>query len=209
MRDPLGNPHAWYVLLEFTAQAEGTLDATLEGLLEAAIETGLIEDAAVAASGDQRKMFWRLRELMSEVQKHEGGSIKHDVSVPIGAVPRFLADTDAALAKAVPGARPILFGHLGDGNIHANISQPEGADKQAFLDRWDEVNTIVHDLVARVRRFDLRRTRHRRDEARSAARRERPGGARRHAAAQERARPARHSQSGEGPVTQKNIGRFR
>ena len=149
VRDPLGSRHAWYVLLELTSQTEGTLDATLEGLLEAAIEDGLVEDAALATSGEQRKMFWRLRELMSEMQKYEGGSIKHDVSVPIGAVPAFLTDVEAAIARTVPGARPVLFGHLGDGNIHANVSQPEGMDKQAFLDRWDEVNTVVHDLTAR------------------------------------------------------------
>ena len=148
VRDPLGGKHAWYVLLELTSQTEGTLDAALEGLLEAAMQAELVEDAAIAASGDQAKMFWRLRELMSEVQKHEGGSIKHDVSVPIGAVPQFLADVETQVERAMPGARPVLFGHLGDGNIHANISQPEGADKQAFLGRWGEVNTIVHGLVA-------------------------------------------------------------
>ncbi len=149
VRDPLSAKHAWYVLLELTSQTEGTLDTVLEALLEAGMEREWIEDAAIAASGDQAKMFWRLRELMSEVQKHEGGSIKHDVSVPIGAVPRFLADVEADVERAMPGARPVLFGHLGDGNIHANISQPVGMDKQAYLDRWNEVNAIVHGLVAR------------------------------------------------------------
>lgn len=146
-RDPLTGRHAWYVLLELTSQTDGSLDDALEGLLGEAIERGLVEDAALATSLDQRNAFWRLRELLSEVQKYEGGSIKHDVSVPIGAVPGFLADVEAALAKAEPGARLVAFGHLGDGNIHCNVSQPEGGEKAAFLARWDAVNTIVHDLV--------------------------------------------------------------
>jgi FAD/FMN-containing dehydrogenase len=83
------------------------------------------------------------------MQKHEGGSIKHDVSVPISAVPAFLADVARDVPAAVPGARMVAFGHLGDGNIHCNVSQPVGADKQAFLDRWHDVNEIVHGLVAK------------------------------------------------------------
>ena len=146
-RDPLVGAHPWYVLLELTSQIEGSLDAALEGILEEAIERAIVDDAVVAASLDQRNALWRLRELLSDVQKHEGGSIKHDVSVPIGEVPGFLADVEVALARHEPGARLVAFGHLGDGNIHCNVSQPVGADKQAFLDRWDAVNTLVHDLV--------------------------------------------------------------
>jgi FAD/FMN-containing dehydrogenase len=81
------------------------------------------------------------------VQKQEGGSIKHDVAVPVSAVPRFLAEASAAVVATVPGARPFPFGHLGDGNIHFNVSQPPDIDKQAFLDRWDEVNAAVHAVV--------------------------------------------------------------
>ena len=146
-RDPLTEHHAWYVLLELTSQMEGSLDAALEGILGEAIESGDVEDAVVATSIGQRNGFWQLRELLSEVQKHEGGSIKHDVSVPVGAVPSFLADVERALAGHMPGARLVAFGHLGDGNIHCNVSQPVGADKAAFLDRWNDVNTLVHDLV--------------------------------------------------------------
>ena len=146
-RDPLTGQHAWYVLLELTSQTDGSLDDALEGVLGEAIERGLVEDAVLATSLDQRNAFWRLRELLSEVQKYEGGSIKHDVSVPIGAVPGFLADVEAALARQEPGARLVAFGHLGDGNIHCNVSQPVGADKATFLARWDEVNSLVHNLV--------------------------------------------------------------
>jgi len=148
-RDPLSDQHAWYVLIELASQADSALEETLENLLGEAIEKELVEDAAIATSLVQRNDFWRLRELLSEVQKHEGGSIKHDVSVPISAVPAFLADVARDVPAAVPGARMVAFGHLGDGNIHCNISQPIGADKQAFLDRWNEVNEIVHGLVGK------------------------------------------------------------
>ena len=147
VRDPLGQTHAWYVLLELTSQTTGALDAEVEDLLAEAIERDLVEDAAIANSLDQRAAFWRLRELMSEMQKYEGGSIKHDVSVPIGQVPAFLDEVAVALRTDVPGARLVAFGHLGDGNIHCNVQQPVGADKQDFLDRWDEVNRLVHGIV--------------------------------------------------------------
>jgi FAD/FMN-containing dehydrogenase len=147
VRDPLPKPAPWYVLIELASQSDG-LDQRLIDLLDRAVEDGVIIDAAVAASLAQRKEFWRLRELLPEVQGHEGGSIKHDVSVPIADVPGFLTEVESALAKAVPGARLFAFGHLGDGNIHCNVSQPIDADKQAFLARWEEVNAIVHAIVA-------------------------------------------------------------
>lgn len=148
-RDPLGAPHPWYVLLELGSQIEGESDALMQ-ILEAGMERGLIADAAVAASLDQRAAFWRLRELLSEMQKHEGGSIKHDVSVPVAKVPEFLDEMFVAIEAFMPGARPVPFGHLGDGNIHANVSQPVGMDKQAFLDRWYEMNEVVHAIVTRL-----------------------------------------------------------
>ena len=148
-RDPLAAPHAWYVLMELASQTDAALETTMETILADAIERGCVEDATIAASLDQRLAFWRLRELLSEVQKHEGGSIKHDISVPISCAPAFLADVEKQVTAAIPGARVVAFGHLGDGNIHCNVSQPVGADKQAFLDRWDEVNAIVHGIVAK------------------------------------------------------------
>jgi FAD/FMN-containing dehydrogenase len=147
VRDPLPSPHAHYILLELASQSEH-LAERLMSLLEKAMEDGIIEDAAVAASLDQRRAFWRLRELLPDVQGREGGSIKHDVSVPISDVPVFLEEVETAVSRRIPGARLVAFGHLGDGNIHCNVSQPVGADKAAFLALWDEVNTIVHDIVA-------------------------------------------------------------
>jgi FAD/FMN-containing dehydrogenase len=147
-RDPLSGPHAWYVLMEFTSQTEHGLQETVESLLGKALEEGIAEDAALAASLDQRNALWRLREHLSEVQKHEGGSIKHDVSVPIAAVPEFIQKATAAVEAALPGARVLAFGHLGDGNIHFNVSQPIGVDKEAFLARWHEINDVVHTSVA-------------------------------------------------------------
>jgi FAD/FMN-containing dehydrogenase len=146
-RDPLSGPSHWYVLMELSSPGLEGLDATMETLLEKALDAGLISDAALAASETQRNDLWRIREAMSEVQRFEGGSIKHDVSVPVAAVPTFLARGIALVEAMVPGCRPLPFGHLGDGNIHFNISQPVGADKAAFLARWDEVNEAVHALV--------------------------------------------------------------
>jgi FAD/FMN-containing dehydrogenase len=148
-RDPLSGAHAWYVLMELASQAEHGLRDTAEALLGEALERGIVEDVALAASLDQRNAFWRLREHLSEVQKHEGGSIKHDVSVPVAAVPAFIATATKAVESALPGARVVAFGHLGDGNIHFNVSQPIGADKAAFLERWPEINDVVHEIVAR------------------------------------------------------------
>jgi FAD/FMN-containing dehydrogenase len=148
-RDPLSGVHAWYVLLELASQAETGLDEAAETLLADALDKAIAEDAAFASSLDQRNAFWRLREHLSEVQKHEGGSIKHDVSVPVAAVPEFIQNATAAVEAALPGARVLAFGHLGDGNIHFNVSQPIGADKDAFLARWHEINDVVHAIVAR------------------------------------------------------------
>src|SRR6516165_8346455 len=148
VRDPLPSKHAWYVLLQLSSQSSG-LRAMMEDVLAAAAERGLIEDATIAESLDQAKAFWRIREILPEVQKPEGGSVKHDVSVPIALVPEFLEQADAAVEKLIPGARPVPFGHVGDGNIHYNVSQPMGADKEVFLARWHEVNEVVDDVVAK------------------------------------------------------------
>jgi FAD/FMN-containing dehydrogenase len=148
-RDPLPSSHEWYVLMELSSQAETGTDAALEAILAAALEAGEIADAAIAASLDQRAAFWRMREALAEVQGREGGSIKHDVSVPVAAVAEFIGEADAIVTRMIPGCRPVAFGHLGDGNIHYNVSQPVGADKAAFLARWGEVNDAVHALVGR------------------------------------------------------------
>ena len=149
VREPLAERHAWYVLLEIASLTGEGLDQTMLQVLERAMEEGFVEDAAVAASLDQRAIFWRLREMLAESPKFEGGSIKHDISVPVARVPDFLDEAWAAVVARIPGARPTPFGHMGDGNIHFNISQPEGADKEAFLARWVEVNEIVHAITAK------------------------------------------------------------
>ena len=148
-RDPLPDAHPWYVLIELSSQARSGLRAVLEEILAEGLERGLVQDATIADSLDQTKMFWRIREMFGEVQRHEGGSIKHDISVPVAAVPAFIAEASAAVTRLIPGSRPLPFGHLGDGNIHYNVAQPVGADKAEFLKRWDEVNAAVFAVVAR------------------------------------------------------------
>ena len=148
-RDPLSQAHPWYALIEVSAQQEDGLDDALTALLGDALERELIVDAALATTLEQREAFWRLRESMSDAQKPQGGSIKHDVSTPVGAVPAFIAEATAAVAAFTPEARVVAFGHLGDGNTHFNVSQPIGADRQAFLDQWSAMNEVVHAVVAR------------------------------------------------------------
>jgi FAD/FMN-containing dehydrogenase len=107
-------------------------------------------DATIADSLEQGKSFWRIREMFGEVQRHLGGSIKHDVSVPVAAIPAFIEQANAAVVKLIPGSRPLPFGHVGDGNIHYNVTQPDGSDKAAFLARWDEVNAVVFEVVRKL-----------------------------------------------------------
>ncbi len=145
--DPLQERSPWYILAEATGGANSGLQNTMERCLAAATENGIATDAVIAASEAQRAALWRLRESISEAQKFEGGSIKHDVSVPIAAIPDFLARGMAAVERRVSGVRPVPFGHLGDGNIHFNFSVPKGGDSTAFLARWEEINRIVHDIV--------------------------------------------------------------
>lgn len=148
VRDPLASVHPWYALVDIsTSDSAETAETMMQELLAEAFEAGLVSDAAIAASLAQQDAFWHLRESMSEAQKPEGGSIKHDVSVPVSRIPAFLAEADAAVHALMPDARICAFGHLGDGNIHYNISQPVGADKAAFIARWREVNAVVHAVV--------------------------------------------------------------
>jgi D-lactate dehydrogenase (cytochrome) len=146
-RDPLATRHPWYVLIELSSQREQGLRDVMEDVLAQGLQRGLVVDAAIAESLDQSKMFWRIREMLGEAQRHAGGSIKHDVSVPVAAVPAFIKEADAAAIAVVPGARPLPFGHLGDGNIHYNVIQPEGADKAEYLKHWDAMNAAVFAVV--------------------------------------------------------------
>ncbi len=147
LRDPLAKQYPWYVLLELSSQRADGLREVIEHILEQALQKSLIGDAAIADTIEQTKAFWRIREMLGEAQRHAGGSIKHDVSVPVAAVPAFLRNAHAAAIALIPGARPMPFGHLGDGNIHYNILQPEGANKADYLRHWDAMNTAIFAVV--------------------------------------------------------------
>ncbi len=149
-RDPLEKPHAWYVLVEFSSvRSHEDAHHGMEEFLSVALESGDADDAVIAASLAQGDAFWHLRENLSWAQKPEGGSIKHDISVPVASIPAFIYEAGAAVAALIPGVRLCTFGHMGDGNLHYNISQPVDADKAAYLARWHEVSALVHDIVAK------------------------------------------------------------
>ncbi len=149
-RLPFSKTYAQYVLLELTDTASAEdLDAALNDALAAAIEQGIAQDAAVAASEAQAAALWALRENLPEAQVHEGKQVKHDVSVPISRIAEYIAATDAELQRAFPGVRMIIFGHLGDGNLHYNIAHAEGGDEDALMARAGEVSRVVHDSAAR------------------------------------------------------------
>src|SRR4051794_12155479 len=149
VRHPLPGKHPWYVLMELSSSRDDAR-AALEAILARGMEDSIVDDAVIAANLSQRSGFWKLRDEMSAAQKPEGGSIKHDVSVPVAAVPDFIAEANAAVIKLIPGARPVPFGHLGDGNIHYNVSQPIGGDTADFMARWHDVNAVVFAIVLRM-----------------------------------------------------------
>src|SRR2546423_8665453 len=121
----------------------------MEAILAEGVERGLVADAAIAGNLDQTRAFWRIREMFGEVQRQVGGSIKHDISVPVAHVPAFIREADAAVAELIPGSRPLPFGHLGDGNIHYNDAQPVKADKAAILQSWHDVHKVVFEVVVK------------------------------------------------------------
>ncbi|MGA0596831.1 FAD-binding oxidoreductase [Enterovirga sp. CN4-39] len=145
---PLAGEHHSYALIELASpQQDADLTSIFEEVIGGAIEDGFVEDATIAASDAQRLALWDLRERLSEVQRFEGGSIKHDVAVPVSRVAEFVERASAACEAEMPGVRVCAFGHFGDGNIHFNLSQPVGMDKGAFLATWETFNRIVHDIV--------------------------------------------------------------
>ena len=148
MRDPFPDAYPWYALFDLTSPREGEeLSSVAETVLGDGLAAGEIGGAVIASSLAQAEELWRLRELLSEVQKHEGGSIKHDIAVPVARVPEFVARANQLVELMIPGARPVPFGHLGDGNIHYNVSQPVGMDRAIFLSYWEALNAAVHEIV--------------------------------------------------------------
>ena len=148
---PLKAEHAAYALVELSSPRPGAdTRADLETVLAGAIEDGLAQDAVIGMSEAQDRALWRLRELLPEMQKREGGSIKHDVSVPLSRLADFLEEATASCEAAMPGIRVCAFGHVGDGNVHFNLTQPVGMDRAQFLGEWGRFNRLVHDIVDRM-----------------------------------------------------------
>ena len=149
-RRPLADISPWYVLIEVVdSHSDASCNAVLQALLEAAFDASLITDAVVASSQAQFKAIWALREDISEAQASEGKNIKHDIAVPVSQVANFIRVTHALVADAFPAVRMVTFGHMGDGNLHYNVSPPVGSDHNEFLKNQDAINLIVHDSVAR------------------------------------------------------------
>jgi FAD/FMN-containing dehydrogenase len=145
-REPLDQPHDWYVLMEF-APAGTDAEARLEAFLERELQARALVDGILAQSGSQREALWRLRHSISEAEKLGGAGIKHDVSVPVSSIPAFIEQAGRAALAEVPGAAIVAFGHLGDGNIHFNVQQPSDMRREAFLERWEGVSTVVHNTA--------------------------------------------------------------
>jgi len=145
--DPLPG-HPWYTLLQVDDTAvDPPLADAVETALAHAAERDIIADATIAQSREQAARLWALRENISEAQRREGQNIKHDIALPISAIAQFVAQTEAAVIDAFPGARVIVFGHLGDGNLHYNVAAADGADARQFVANTPAVNRIVHDRV--------------------------------------------------------------
>jgi FAD/FMN-containing dehydrogenase len=146
--DPLGAPYPWYVLCELSSSRAGEpLDAVLEEALAAALARGIVLDATLVQSERERTALWKLRESIPEAQRHEGASLKHDISLPVATLPDFVAHAARWIAAHVPEGRLVAYGHVGDGNLHFNISQLPGADRERFLARAGEIRRAIHDMV--------------------------------------------------------------
>lgn len=151
-RDPFSEPHPWYALIELSASPQdGNLERVLMEVLETGMTDGTVVDARIAASLAQTQDFWRLREAISEAQRPEGGSIKHDVSVPIAQIPMFVRRANDVAQQICPGIRPVPFGHFGDGNLHYNLSQPVGMDRPAFEALREQIMGSIHALTVEMR----------------------------------------------------------
>jgi D-lactate dehydrogenase (cytochrome) len=146
-KEPIKDKYEWYVLIEFSSSSKNNLRQQMEDLFELALNKKIVFDGVIAESTQQRKELWVLRDGLNEAQKPEGGSIKHDISVPINNVSKFIDSASKCVKKFIPSSRVVAFGHIGDGNIHFNISQPLKQDKNEFLNKWNDVNKLVFDIV--------------------------------------------------------------
>ncbi len=146
LADPFDAPHELYALIEISLPDSGA--AVLEDILGEALDGDLIKDGVLASSQAQAVELWKIRESLPEAQTKEGASIKNDVAVPVSKVPEFISQATKEVEKACPGIRVVAFGHLGDGNIHFNLTQPVGSDGAIYLERWDELTGLVNDVVA-------------------------------------------------------------
>jgi len=149
-RDPLADPHPWYVLAEFATAEEGAAERAMERFLEGGLEAGLVRDAVVAQTEGQAKAFWAVRENQSAAQKPEGAVWKHDIAVPVSQVPAFIEQADAAVRAFAPGSRVVAFGHVGDGNIHYDVLRPADGPDAEHIARRDDGSRMVHDIAARL-----------------------------------------------------------
>ena len=149
VKDPLDQAYDWYVFMELSCVTEETeTQALLESLLSEAFEQEIVRDAALASSGAQREAMWRMRESIPESQSHEGPSIKHDVSVQVSRMPAFIEEATSLVEELMPGCRVVSYGHLGDGNVHFNLSPAEGDRDPVFLEQAGRVSHAVHELIA-------------------------------------------------------------
>jgi len=146
--DPLMERYAWYVLCELTSSRYvDTLEAVLEGVLEGAHSRGIVLDAVLAQNERHRRDFWKLRESIPEAQRIDGASLKHDISVPVAVLPDFVERASAWIAANVPEGRLVVYGHVGDGNLHFNLNQAPGASQEAFMAREPATKRAIHDMV--------------------------------------------------------------
>ncbi len=148
-RDPFTDPHAWYVLIDWEVGNSDMGEHIAETVIGSALENGLVTDAVIAQSEKQASDLLALREQMSAAQKPYGGSIKFDITIPIDRIPSFLNDAEKAANQLINGVEPLPFGHLGDGNIHYNIFQPKGSNKEEYLSKWQDISEVIFDVVDR------------------------------------------------------------
>jgi FAD/FMN-containing dehydrogenase len=149
--NPLDQGTAWYLLIELSSpNPRAELAALLADALQEAAVQSTIKDATLATSLAQSQAMWKLRESVPEAQRHHGASLKHDVSVPVSCIPQLIEEGSELVRRLVPEGQVVSYGHVGDGNLHFNVSQRQGTQKTAFLARGAQLESAVFDLVERL-----------------------------------------------------------